>query len=134
MEEASTVDMRGHTVLPFALRIIALEADRATRRCEARSPSCAPGRGSGAHRIDRDRNGSYDHAEAIRIMDAWWEPLLRAEFEPTLGKELFDAIAGINVLDDSPSLHLGSAYNGGWYVYANKDLRHALLGAGQAGG
>jgi hypothetical protein len=81
---------------------------------------------AGAHRIDSDRNGVYEHADAIRIMDAWWEPLLHAEFEPTLGNQLFNGIAGINILDDSPNLHLGSAYNGGWYVYANKDLRQLL--------
>ena len=68
-------------------------------------------------------DGSYEHSGAIRLMDAWWKPLLHAEFEPTLGGSLFDQIADISVLDDSPNLHLGSAYNGGWYVYANKDLR-----------
>jgi len=127
MKEASTVDMRGHTVLPFALKIIQSKsiADPAVRSAVAKLRAWDA---SGAHRVDRDRNGSYDHSEAIRIMDAWWEPLLRAEFEPTLGKGLFDSIAGINILDDPPSLHLGSAYNGGWYVYANEDLRTLLAG------
>jgi acyl-homoserine lactone acylase PvdQ len=125
MKEASTVDLRGHTVLPFALKIIRSRpiSDPAVQNAVGALGAWA---GDGAHRADRDRNGNYDHAVAIRIMDAWWEPLLHAEFEPALGKPLFDGIAGINILDDSPNLHLGSAYNGGWYVYANKDLRQLL--------
>jgi acyl-homoserine lactone acylase PvdQ len=126
MKEASTVDMRGHTVLPLALRIIKSKpiADPAVRNAVDVLSAWAS---SGAHRVDRDRNGTYDHSQAIRIMDAWWEPLLHAEFEPTLGAELFDAIAGMSVLDNPPSLHLGSAYQGGWYVYAHEDLG-TLLG------
>lgn len=125
MKEASTVDMRGHTVLPYALKIIRSKPidDPAVRNAVADLGAWAK---TGAHRVDRDRNGSYDHATPIRIMDAWWNPLLRAEFAPTLGNDLFTEIAGITILDDSPSLHLGSAYNGGWYVYANKDLRTML--------
>jgi acyl-homoserine lactone acylase PvdQ len=125
MKEASTVDLRGHTVLPFALKIIT------SRRIDDPAVQNAVNElgawtASGAHRVDRDRNGTYEHAGAIRLMDAWWVGLLHAEFEPTLGKPLFDDVAGINILDDSPNLHLGSAYNGGWYVYANKDLRQML--------
>ncbi len=126
MKGASTVDMRGHTVLPFALKIIQSRpiADPAVRSAVDQLRVWAA---SGANRVDRDRNGSYEHSAAIRVMDAWWESLLRAEFEPTLGRDLFDQIAGMTIIDDSPSLHLGSAYNGGWYVYANEDLR-TLLG------
>ncbi len=81
---------------------------------------------SGAHRRDANRDGSYEHAEAIRLMDVWFEPLMRAEFEPTLGRRLFGELERISLLDDRPNLHLGSAYNGGWYAYANKDLRTIL--------
>jgi acyl-homoserine lactone acylase PvdQ len=125
MKEASTVDLRGHTVLPAALKIIQSQpiSDPQVRSAVAELSAWEQ---SGAHRVDRDRNGSYEHADAIRILDAWWLPLLHAEFEPALGKGLFDHVADMTVLDDSPSLHLGSAYNGGWYVYANKDLRTIL--------
>jgi acyl-homoserine lactone acylase PvdQ len=125
MKEAATVDLRGHTVLPYALKIIGSQTigDAAVRNAVAELRDWAR---SGAHRADRNRDGSYEHSDAIRIMDAWWVPLLHAEFEPSLGTELFNSIADINVLDDPPSLHLGSAYNGGWYVYANKDLRTIL--------
>ena len=32
----------------------------------------------------------------------------------------------MNTIDDYPNHHLGSAYNGGFYSYANKDLRTLL--------
>jgi acyl-homoserine lactone acylase PvdQ len=125
MKEASTVDMHGHTVLPYALKIIRSKpiADPAVRQAVTQLTAWEK---SGAHRVDRDRNGTYEHADAIRIMDAWFEPLIRAEFVPTLGNELFDRILEITPLSDPPSLHQGSSYHGGWYVYANEDLRIAI--------
>jgi hypothetical protein len=76
--------------------------------------------------IDTNHDGHYEHSDAIRLMDAWWTPLMHAEFEPTLGQTLFSDIEGMSRLDDAPNQHLGSAYDGGWYVYANKDLRTIL--------
>src|SRR5207302_1442761 len=83
----------------------------------------------GAHRIDRNRDGQYDEAEAVRIMDAWWPLWLHAEFQPTLGSGLFSEIEGMNELVNAPnnsSQHLGSAWQAGWYGYAQKDLRTVL--------
>jgi acyl-homoserine lactone acylase PvdQ len=125
MEGAATVDLRGHTVLPFALRVMRSKpiGNPALRGAVRRLAAWAK---SGAHRRDANRDGSYEHAEAIRLMDVWFEPLMRAEFEPTLGRRLFGELERISLLDDRPNLHLGSAYNGGWYAYANKDLRTIL--------
>jgi hypothetical protein len=63
-------------------------------------------------------------------MDAWWPRWMHAQFEPRLGEELFDAVEGMIGLDNEPNNHgghLGSAYQGGFYGYARKDLR-TLLG------
>jgi hypothetical protein len=87
-------------------------------------------RRAGAHRIDRNGDGRYEHANAIRILDGWWPLLVRAEFQPTLGRKLFDAVAGMNELSNDPNnhgQHLGSAWQSGWYGYVIKDLR-TLLG------
>ncbi len=128
MEDAATVDLRGATVLPYVLQVLkkrpVSEIDNPAVRTAI--TELTAWQKSGAHRIDRNRDGTYEHADAIRILDAWWDNLLRAEFEPTLGTSLFNSIASLNGLDDSPDLHLGSAYNGGWYVYSNKDLRTVL--------
>jgi hypothetical protein len=84
---------------------------------------------SGSHRIDRNKDGHYDSSAAIRIIDAWWPRLVTAEFRPTLGQEGFDAVHSMLAFDDPNRIqHLGSAFDGGWYGYVQKDLR-TLLGA-----
>jgi acyl-homoserine lactone acylase PvdQ len=124
MEDAGTVDLRGDAVLKWALKVIntkkvtdpALQGAIATLQAWRRS---------GAHRRDRDANGVYEQAEAVRIMDAWWPLLLEAQFEPTLGSDLFGQVQTMIGFDDRPR-EQGSAYQSGWYGYAQKDLRSVL--------
>jgi hypothetical protein len=80
---------------------------------------------SGSHRRDSNGDGVYDQAEAVRIMDAWWPRWVAAEFRPSLGGALFDAIETMIPLHDAPG-PLGSAFINGWYGYASKDLRTIL--------
>ncbi|MEA2386730.1 MAG: hypothetical protein QOJ22_904 [Thermoleophilaceae bacterium] len=127
MEDAATVDLRGDAVLPWVLKALGKPRDA---RLAGAVASLRAWRRDGAHRIDRDGDGKYEHADAIRLMDAWWPLLVKAEFEPSLGDALFEGIAGINELDNAPNnhgQHLGSAYQHGWYGYVIKDLR-TLLG------
>jgi hypothetical protein len=127
MEDAATVDLRGDRVLPWALRVLGRQKDPALRDAIAKLRAW---RASGSHRIDRDRDGAYEQAEAVRLMDAWWPLWLHAQFEPVLGAELFKQIEGMNLLVNAPNnsgQHLGSAWQGGWNGYAQKDLR-AVLG------
>jgi hypothetical protein len=124
MEEAGTTDLRGEQVLPWALKVIGSPSDP---RLKAAVATLTAWVASGAHRRDHNGDGAYDNAEAVRIMDAWWPRWLRAEFEPTLGKKLFDAVPYQQ--DNSPNgdgVHHGSAYQEGWYGYASKDLRQVL--------
>jgi hypothetical protein len=124
MADAATVDLRGDAVLPWALRVLrgsgpsdAVQKLRAWVRDDA-------------HRRDADGDGAYEHAEAIQIMDAWWPLLVRAQFEPALGKRLFEAMTTVHPLDNHPNNggdHVGSAWQDGWYSFVQKDLR-ALLG------
>jgi hypothetical protein len=79
---------------------------------------------AGSHRIDRNKDGGYEHTQAIRIMDAWWPRLLEAQFKPTLGQALFDQTPFGH---DAPG-RVGSAFNSSSYGYVQKDLRD-LLGA-----
>jgi hypothetical protein len=124
MEDAGTVDLRGDAVLKWALKVIntrkvtdpALQGAIATLQAWRRS---------GAHRRDRDANGVYAQAEAVRIMDAWWPLLLEAQFKPTLGSDLFGQVQTMIGFDDRPR-EQGSAYQSGWYGYAQKDLRSVL--------
>jgi acyl-homoserine lactone acylase PvdQ len=127
MADAATVDLRGDAVLPWALRILG-SSRNATRR-DAVAKLRAWQR-AGAHRRDEDGDGIYEHADAIAILDAWWPRWMRAQFEPVLGKTLFESMASVHELDNHPNNHgdhVGSAWQNGWYSFAQKDLR-TLLG------
>src|SRR4051812_2689511 len=127
MEDAATVDLRGDAVLPWVLKAVGKPRDA---KLAAALKKLRAWQRSGAHRIDRDGDGKYDSAAAIQVMDQWWPELVRAEFEPVLGKSLFKAIQGMNELSNDPNnhgQHLGSAWQHGWYGYVIKDLR-TLLG------
>ncbi len=123
MEDAGTVDLRGDKVLPFMLRMLGEESDPAVRDALGKLDAWNK---AGAHRRDADRNGTYDNAEAVKLMDAWWPRLVEAEFKPALGQKAYDAITGVMAIDDPPHGRLGSSYIAGWYGYVEKDLRSIL--------
>jgi acyl-homoserine lactone acylase PvdQ len=127
MEDAATVDLRGDKVLPTALTILGgNHPDPEVRGAVNKLFAWAA---SGAHRRDLNGDGVYEHSDAIRIMDAWWPRWIRAQFEPTLGPELYQRLTAAIQIDNEPNnhgAHLGSAYQTGWYGYAEKDLRSVL--------
>ena len=121
MADAATVDLRGDKVLPFMLEVI---GDPGTDRLRAATALLDAWNRSGAHRRDLDRNGSYEHAGAVALMDEWWERALKAIFEPVL-KDAYDDVPYTH--DDHPNLDgNGSAFNDGWYGHVHKDLRSVL--------
>jgi acyl-homoserine lactone acylase PvdQ len=119
MGDAGTVDVRGQSVLPWLLRVIG----------RTDSPEVAALRNwlkDGAHRSDLDRDNVYDYSYSVALMDAWWTPMVRAVFEPVLGRRLFNRIADINQVDYTPRQGPDTWYYG-WMGYVQKDMR-ALLG------
>lgn len=117
MALAATTDLRGQEVLPDLLGMAGKARDL--------RPAVALLRGwlgRGAHRVDRDGDGRYDDAAAVALMDAWWEPLVRALFDPQL-EGLYDLI-GL-AFHDSPQSHLGSAFQSGYYGTVKKAVRQA---------
>ncbi len=126
MEQAGTTDLRAHVDLPLALRIIGTPRDSSLRRAVGLLRAW---RQSGGQRKDTNKDKVYDHAAAIRLLDAWWPLWLRAQFRPALGGKAFRAIEAAVPLDNEPNNHgdhLGSAYQTGWYGYVRKDLRSVL--------
>lgn len=134
MSEAAVTDLRGEQVLPELLKVArskpvtdpqqakALEQLEAWRKDGAQRNQTAVG------------SKTYAHPDAVRIMDAWWPLLIEAQFKPGLGKELYEALTSQLRTDESPSAghgptgaHAGSAFQYGWWGYADKDLR-AVLG------
>ncbi|HYH88190.1 MAG TPA: hypothetical protein VEX67_03085, partial [Solirubrobacteraceae bacterium] len=112
--------------LPLTLRVLGAPPEPELAEAVAKLRAWVA---DGSHRRDRDGDGRYEHADAIRILDAFWPRWMRAQFAPSLGEELFDDLTGAHGLDNSPNnngAHQGSAYQGGWYGYAHKDLRRVL--------
>ena len=126
MEQAGTTDLRGMTSLPLALRVVGRPKDPALAAAVAKLKAWSA---AGTHRIDRNRDGIYDDADAVRIMDAWWPKLIRAMFQPVMGKGLLDRLEATYQIDNTPNNegdHLGSAYQEGFYGYVLKDLKRVL--------
>ena len=127
MELAGTTDLRAHAVLPLALRVLGRrQTEPALRDAVAKLRAW---RRAGGLRRDHDRNGVYEHADAIRILDAWWPRWVRAQFEPALGRPALERLLAAVHPDNEPNnggQHLGSAYQDGWYGYVRKDLRTVL--------
>jgi acyl-homoserine lactone acylase PvdQ len=133
MEEAAVTDLRGEQVLPEILKVLRSKPitdpalSKAVQQLEA-------WRKGGAQR-NQTAAGSrtYAHPDAVRIMDAWWPLLVKAEFEPGLGGDLYQSLTGQLAVDEAPSAghgptgsHAGSAFQYGWWGYVDKDLRSVL--------
>jgi acyl-homoserine lactone acylase PvdQ len=126
MEVAGTVDLRGMTALPLALHMLGKPSDPRLARAVA---TLRGWQASGSHRIDRNKDGTYDDAASVRIMDAWWPKLISAMFQPVMGKALLERLEATNEIDNEPNnhgAHLGSAYQTGFYGYVVKDLKRVL--------
>ncbi len=126
MEYAGSVDLRGERVAILMMRVIGNSSDPDVAEA-VRKLSIWLYKGS--HRIDKNKDGAYEDADAIQIMDAWWPRAVEAMYKPVLGSTLYDKIQGVVGLDNAPNnhgAHLGSAYQDGWYGYVHKDLRKLL--------
>jgi hypothetical protein len=131
MGNAGTQDLRGVGVLPYALKVIGHPRDPTLARAVAELRAWVA---SGAHRINRQNpgaSGNYEQTDAVRIMDAWWPLLIRADFQPVLGQKLLGEIENAFPINDQPGhgtsgAHLGSSWDVGFYGIVQKDLRAAL--------
>ncbi|EHR52531.1 penicilin amidase [Saccharomonospora marina XMU15] len=146
MAEAGLADLRAERVLPELLRVIdtAPVTDEVAAGAVAELRAWA--RDGGLRAETEPGSRRYRHATAIRIMDAWWPLLVRAQFEPGMGERAFDAMVSVLKINESPSgfqnevpgkhvgqPHQGSAYQSGWWGYVHKDIR-AVLGDPVNGG
>jgi acyl-homoserine lactone acylase PvdQ len=126
MEVAGTGDLRAHSVLPLALKIIGRPKDA---RLRAAVGTLRAWRRAGGLRKDADRDGIYEHSDAVALMDAWWPRWVKAQFQPALGPNAMEKLTAALAIDNPPNnhgAHLGSAYQGSWFGFARKDLRSVL--------
>lgn len=132
MEDAAVTDLRGEAVLPELLKVIDTEKVTDPEEKEA-VDSLRTWLKDGAQRKETEPGSkSYSHADAVRLMDAWWPLLVKDEFRPNLGTDLYDALTHALQIDETPSTpgdgvaHKGSSFQQGWWSYVHKDLRNVL--------
>ncbi|MFE2042761.1 penicillin acylase family protein [Streptomyces sp. NPDC059477] len=134
MADAGLADLRAEQVLPDLLTVLTSTpvADPAAASAVSKLQAWVT---AGGKRTETSAGSkTYAHADAIRILDAWWPLLVKAQFEPGLGSDLYTAITANLPVDESPSAahgptgaHAGSAFQYGWWSYVDKDIR-AVLG------
>ncbi|MFL6112711.1 MAG: penicillin acylase family protein [Catenulispora sp.] len=138
MEDAAVTDLRGETMLPELLQVIGTPSDPAQAQAVTELRTWLT---DGAKRKETSAGSKkYADSDAIRVMDAWWPLLVKAEFAPGMGDALYSAMTGALSIDDSPYggaeagvSHKGSSFQSGWYSYVDKDLR-TILGKPVQGG
>ncbi|MEU7426786.1 penicillin acylase family protein [Streptomyces sp. NPDC040750] len=140
MADAALADLRAEDVLPDLLKVIDSSAvtDPAAAAAVGKLQAWVS---AGAKRTETSPGSkTYANADAIRILDAWWPQLVKAEFEPGLGSDLYTAFTANLPTDEAPSAghgptgsHAGSSFQYGWWSYVDKDIR-AVLGEDVQGG
>ncbi|MEW2495696.1 penicillin acylase family protein [Streptomyces nodosus] len=134
MADAALADLRAEDVLPELLKVVTSSPVTDSTAAAAVSKLSA-WVSAGARRTETSAGSKkYADADAIRILDAWWPLLVKAEFEPGLGGDLYTAFTANLPVDESPSAghgptgsHAGSSFQYGWWSYVDKDIR-AVLG------
>jgi len=140
MADAALADLRAEDVLPDLLQVINSSPVTDTTAAAAVS-KLQTWVTAGAKRTETSAGSkTYANADAIRILDAWWPLLVKAEFEPGLGSDLYTAFSNNIPVDEAPSAghgptgsHAGSSFQYGWWSYVDKDIR-AVLGEPVQGG
>ncbi|MET8564972.1 penicillin acylase family protein [Streptomyces flaveolus] len=140
MADAGLADLRAEDVLPELLKVVTSSPVTDSTAAAAVSKLQAWVT-AGAKRTETSAGSKkYADADAVRILDAWWPLLVKAEFEPGLGSDLYTAITGNLPVDEAPSAghgptgsHAGSSFQYGWWSYVDKDIR-AVLGESVQGG
>jgi acyl-homoserine lactone acylase PvdQ len=120
---SAKTDLRGEDVYPWIRRVIGKATGTNAQMLRILDRWVR----SGSNRLDANGDNVYDHSAAIALMDAWWPRLVRAEFQPALGTELFkfvkDQVLGIGGPDD---------WGWVWASQVQKDLR-SVLGSPERG-
>ncbi|CAL9650305.1 hypothetical protein SUDANB1_06584 [Streptomyces sp. enrichment culture] len=134
MADAGLADLRAEDVLPKLLKVVNSSPVTDPAVAAAVSKLQAWTAAGGKRTETAAGSKKYADADAIRILDAWWPLLVKAQFEPGLGSGLYEAVTANLPVDESPSAahgptgsHAGSSFQYGWWSYVDKDIR-AVLG------
>ncbi|MDQ6834759.1 MAG: penicillin acylase family protein [Actinomycetota bacterium] len=119
-----TSDLRGMAVWPWLRRIIGRSRDTRVRSLISLLAGWAR---AGSQRRST-ANNVVDASPAVLIMDAWWPLLVRAEFQPAVGRPLMDFISQQfnSIQPDGIRDGTGNGFFAGWEMDVQKDLRQVL--------
>ncbi|SEF13384.1 penicillin acylase family protein [Streptomyces sp. Ag109_O5-10] len=133
MADASLTDLRAEDVLPDLLKVVnsSTVTDSTAAAAVTKLQTWLT---AGGKRTETSAGSkTYANADAIRILDAWWPLLVKAEFQPGLGDALYTAFTNNLYIDETPSAahgptgaHAGSSFQYGWWSYVDKDIRSVL--------
>ncbi|GAB7107312.1 penicillin acylase family protein [Streptomyces phaeofaciens JCM 4814] len=133
MADAALADLRAEDVLPDLLKVINSSTVTDTTAAAAVTKLQTWLTAGGRRTETTAGSKTYADADAIRILDAWWPLLVKAEFEPGLGTGLYTAFTANLPIDETPSAahgptgaHAGSSFQYGWWSYVDKDIRSVL--------
>ncbi|MEU5182649.1 penicillin acylase family protein [Streptomyces longwoodensis] len=134
MGEAALADLRAEDVLPDLLEVITSSPVTDTTAAAAVGKLQTWLTAGGLRTETSAGSKAYANADAVRLLDAWWPLLVKAEFQPGLGSDLYTAFTHNLPVDEAPSAghgptgsHAGSSFQYGWWSYVDKDVR-AVLG------
>ncbi|MEU1626575.1 penicillin acylase family protein [Streptomyces sp. NPDC020096] len=140
MADAALTDLRGEDVLPDLLAVLRSNPITDPQLANAVQELANWSSDDAKRRETSPGSHTYADSDAVRVMDAWWPLLVKGEFEPGLGSDLYNALTANLGVDESPSAghgptgaHAGSSFQFGWWSYVDKDLR-AVLGKQVQGG
>ncbi|MFE2534971.1 penicillin acylase family protein [Streptomyces sp. NPDC059371] len=133
MADAALADLRAEDVLPGLLKVVNSSPVTDSTAAAAVGKLSAWVTAGAKRKETSSGSHTYADADAIRILDAWWPLLVKAEFQPGLGSDLYTAFGNNLPVDEAPSAghgptgsHAGSSFQYGWWSYVDKDIRKVL--------
>ncbi|HET9718461.1 MAG TPA: penicillin acylase family protein, partial [Solirubrobacteraceae bacterium] len=120
-----TADLRGMAVWPWLRRVIGHSRSRQVRRLVGILQAWSR---AGSQRRSRTYGGDVADAPAVLLMDTWWPLLVRAEFQPVVGRPLMNFISSNfnRIQPDGIRDGTGNGFFAGWEMDVQKDLRQVL--------
>ncbi len=120
-----TADLRGMAVWPWLRRVIGRSRNGQVRQLVALLNGWAAG---GSQRRAAGGSNVVADSPAVLLMDTWWPLLVRAEFQPAVGKPLMDLINQQfnSIQPDGIRDETGNGFFEGWEMDVQQDLRQVL--------
>ncbi|MCU0298729.1 MAG: penicillin acylase family protein [Candidatus Nanopelagicales bacterium] len=131
MEESATQDIRAAKLLTTVFEAMGTPSDPDVAVAVDKIKAWMA---DGGHRRDLDKDGAYEHTEAIQILDAWWPKLMTAQFGPGLGDSALTEIQKMIAFGANTTRPSAPGFADGWWGYSLQDLKRVLTGAPVEGG